>query len=121
MGQVAAARGQTNRATDYLEEALTQQRALGFVWIEAATLRILGDIARDRGDHVRALAAYRESARLTQDNGDLFLLSDALAGIAAVAASAGEPWLAARLCGATAALRKRLGAERAANPQGARE
>jgi non-specific serine/threonine protein kinase len=111
MGQVAAARGEAERATAYLEEALAQQRALGFVWVEASTLRILGDVARGRGDHVRAHAAYKESARLAQDNDDLFLLSDALAGIAGVAASAGEPRLAARLYGATAALRERLGTE----------
>jgi DNA-binding CsgD family transcriptional regulator len=109
MGQVAAAQGEAKLATAYLEEALAQQRALGFTWVQAATLRILGDVARDRGDRARALAAYQESLKRAHENGDLFLLVDALVGIAAVAASENEPELAARLYGATAALRQRLG------------
>jgi non-specific serine/threonine protein kinase len=61
------------------------------------------------GDHASALDAYRESIVLTHDHGDRRFLTNALAGIACVAAADGQPERAARLYGATAAIRVQLG------------
>ena len=111
MGQAAAARGDGEAACTYLEVALERQRALGFTWVQASTLRILGDLACDRGDIVNALAAYRESAQFAKAHLDLFLLADAMTGIADVAAAGGHADQAARLYGAAAALHERLGTD----------
>lgn len=102
VGWLARHRGETDAAEAFQTEVAARPTgpprtsrkrwhsgALGFTWVEASALRVLGDIARDRGD--------------------LFLLSDVLAGIAGVAMVLGEPDRAARLYGATAALRERLG------------
>jgi non-specific serine/threonine protein kinase len=110
MGQIILASGNTDRATTHAEEAVRRQRTLGFTWALGDTLRILGDAAHERGELEHALAAYRESVDLTRDNGDRRFLTNAVAGIAAVAAAMGRLEHAARLYSATAALRGQIGA-----------
>ena len=109
-GQIALAAGDLAGAARYLEEAERRQRALGFAWGLSATLRYLGDLARARGDLDVALARYRESLELAQESGALARVANALDGVAGVAATQGQSERAARLLGAAAALRERLGA-----------
>jgi ATP/maltotriose-dependent transcriptional regulator MalT len=73
------------------------------------TLRSLGDLARDRGELDRALAYYSESAELALEHGDRLFTAAALAGIASVSTSRGQHERAARLYGASAALREQIG------------
>jgi len=110
LGQIALAQGDAAGAIAHLEEALRRQRALGYAWMMDETLRTLGDIARDRVDNERALAAYRESVELARHHRDRRFLAEALSGIAGVAVAQGRPERAARLLGATAALREQIGA-----------
>jgi DNA-binding NarL/FixJ family response regulator len=110
LGQVALAAGDIDRAMTHADEAVRRQRQLGFAWALGDTLRILGDVACEQGAADRALAAYRESVVLTHDHGDRRFLTNAVAGIAAVATSRGSPEHAARLYGAITALRGQIGA-----------
>ena len=108
-GQIALIQGDTTRAAALLDEALQRQRALDFAWGLADTLRILRDLARDQGDHERALAHYRESLELSQVHGDKRLLAEALSGFASVAAARSAPERAAQIFGAAEALRQQIG------------
>jgi predicted ATPase/DNA-binding CsgD family transcriptional regulator len=110
LGQIALAQGDETGAVAHLEEALRRQRALGYAWMMGDTLRVLGDIARDRGDYTQALGSYRESVKLARDHRDRRFLAEVLSGIAGVAVAQGRPERAARLLGATAALRDQIGA-----------
>ncbi len=110
LGQVALAAGDIDRAMTHTDEAVRRQRLLDYPWALGDTLRILGDVARERAEWQRALAAYRESVTLTRDHGDRRFLSNAVAGIAAVAAEQGRLKPAARLYGAITMLRGRIGA-----------
>jgi predicted ATPase/DNA-binding CsgD family transcriptional regulator len=110
LGQIALAQGDAAGAIAHLEEALRRQRALGYAWMMGDTLRVLGDIARDRGEYARALASYRESVELARDHRDRRFLAEVLSGIAGVAVAQERPERAARLLGARAALRGQIGA-----------
>jgi predicted ATPase/DNA-binding CsgD family transcriptional regulator len=110
LGQVALAAGHVDRAMTHADEAVRRQRQLGFAWALGDTLRILGDVACEQGEAKLALAAYRESVVLTHDHGDRRFLTNAVAGIAAVATARGCPEHAARLYGAITALRGQIGA-----------
>jgi predicted ATPase/DNA-binding CsgD family transcriptional regulator len=109
LGKIALARGDAAGATAHLEEALRRQRALGYGWGLGDTLRLLGDLARDRGDYEGALACYGESLTVAEDHGDARYLSQPVTGVASVAVLFGQPDRAARLYGAAAALRKEIG------------
>jgi non-specific serine/threonine protein kinase len=110
LGQIALARGDAANARLYLEEALARQRALGFVWALGDSLRYLGDLARDGGDHQQAVSAYRESLGIARGHGNRRFLAETLESIAGVAAARGDPERAARLYGAAAALRRQIDA-----------
>ncbi len=109
-GEVAIAQGDAVTARRALDEALTRQRALGFTWGMSSTFRILGDVARYQGAYDHALPYYREAVALGSIHGDLRVLTEALAGLASIAAHCGQADRAARLYGATSAHRVRLGA-----------
>jgi non-specific serine/threonine protein kinase len=110
MGQIALAAGDVDRAMTHTDEAVRRQRLLDYPWALGDTLRILGDVTREQDDQQRALAAYRESVALTRDHGDRRFLTNAVAGIAAVAAEQGRLEPAARLYGAITMLRGQIGA-----------
>ncbi len=109
LAQISLAQGDTVRAATHAAAAVERQRALGYTWALGDTLRILGDVAHRAGEHERALAAYQESVALTHDHGDRRFLTNALAGIACVAASQRRFERAAHLFAATAVLREELG------------
>jgi predicted ATPase/DNA-binding XRE family transcriptional regulator len=108
LGTVAQRRGEDERARDVLEESLRHARDLGDEHGYALTLIALGRVERDRGrdgacrHHAEALGVM---LRLGEPRGMAICLED-LAGTAAVR---GDPPLAARLYGAAAAARERLG------------
>ncbi len=110
LGQIALARGDLLTATAYLEDALRQQRVLGFAWGMGDTLRYLGDLAREAGDVQRAIACYQESLGLAQTHGDRRFLAETLVGIAILCANRGQAIHAARLYGAAATLHEQVGA-----------
>jgi ATP/maltotriose-dependent transcriptional regulator MalT len=107
--EIAIAQDDTDTAERLLAEALARQQSLGFTWGMSATLRILGDLARNQGALERALLYYKESVELGREDGDLRLLTEALVGLASIAAHAGQTSRAARLYGAASAHRLRLG------------
>ena len=108
-GQIAVLQRDVAVAAHYLDLAERRLRTLRFTWALSDTLRARGDLARDQGDYQRALAAYREAVNLWTDHGDLRLLTDALTGIAGVAALTSQSETAARLFGAAATHRLRVG------------
>lgn len=110
VGQVTLAGGDLPRAIGAATEAIERQRSLGYTWALGDTLRILGDALYESGDINQALAAYRESAEITRNEGDRRFLSNALAGIAYVAARLRQPVRAIRLLAAVEHLRAEIGA-----------
>jgi non-specific serine/threonine protein kinase len=108
-GEIALAAGDISGAARYLAEAERRQRAPGQSWGLGAIVRWLGDVARARGDLDGAVARYRECLAPTEDSSHRLWEADALDGLAAVAAARGRPERAARLHGAAAALRERMG------------
>jgi serine/threonine-protein kinase PknK len=120
-GEIALAAGDLDGAHRALTESERRQRALGQTWAVSGILRWLGDTERARGDLDAALGRYRESLATAEDSGHFLFVADALDGVAAVAAARGEAERAARLHGAAAALRERLGTAVASWEQPAHE
>ena len=109
LGLTAHGRGDLDGARARHKEALRACRAHGYGLGVVRSLRDLGDVARDLGDHAGSVAFYRESLSLMGERGDLRVVADALAGTAVAAAAWRQPELAARLLGAEEALRERFG------------
>ena len=109
LGLTAHGRGDLDRATTWHEESLRVCRAQGYELGVIRSLRDLGDVARDRGDHAGSVGFYREALARLGDRGDLRVVSDALAGIAVAAVAWRQPELAARLLGTAETLRERFG------------
>jgi hypothetical protein len=76
----------------------------------AQLLRLLGALARDRGDYPRAVPLYAESLACWQELADEAGIAPCLEGIGAIAATLGRAELGARLYGAAEALREAAGA-----------
>ena len=110
-GLIARLSGDLTGATRYLEEAERRQRQLSHAWGLGETLRYLGDLARDRGDLASAWTHYTESVILARESGDRLFVADALDGVASVAAGQRRTERAARMHGAAAIARERLGAQ----------
>ncbi len=104
--------GDLDGAEPFFEASLQTCRDLGNAYGMASALTNLGRVARDRGDYARAAAHYDESLALHWDEGDTVRIAGCLSGLATVAAFANHPELAARLLGATSALREKIGAAR---------
>jgi predicted ATPase/DNA-binding XRE family transcriptional regulator len=108
LATVAARRGDHGRARDVLDEALRLARDLGDEHLYAITLIALGRVERDRGRE-GACRHYAEALAVLLRLGEPRGMAICLEGLAAMAALCGDPPLAARLYGATAAARERLG------------
>jgi non-specific serine/threonine protein kinase len=122
-GRIAFAEHDFVRAAAALEESLSRAREQGNSWSLGDTLGCLGDVAREEGEHERALAFYREAVELAPVHGDRRFLARALAGIAVVAALREKAEPAVRLAAAATALREQMGIlveawQRAAYDQG---
>jgi len=105
LGELARKRGDVARATEFLEEALADVRALDMTWGIANILTLLGHVARGQQDYKRAKVRYRESLALYHRLGNATYTAWCLEGIAAVACAEGSYQHATRLCAAAAALR----------------
>ncbi len=105
LGELARKRGDVARATEFLEEALANVRAIDMTWGIANILTLLGHVARQQQDYERAKVRYRESLALYHRLGNATYMAWCLEGIAAVACAEGGYERATRLCAAAAALR----------------
>jgi tetratricopeptide (TPR) repeat protein len=108
------ARGDTERARTLLGESLAslrgQEQRVLIVNALANTLARLGSIECAFGEVARAAGSYRESLELIwRLVGKAFETVACLGGLARVAAMQGRPERAARLLGASAALREEMG------------
>jgi tetratricopeptide (TPR) repeat protein len=107
------AQGDLERARTLLEESLAslrrQEHPLQIATALASTLSRLGSIECEMGRDARALELYKESLALSRRFGFTFEIWIRLEGIARVAAIRGRPERAARLLGASAALREEMG------------
>jgi non-specific serine/threonine protein kinase len=109
--------GQAALALPRLEEALAVAREHRLRWALPFILVALGMTTTDLGDPVRAIGFFQESIRLAQVRGNLGDVIDGMEGLVRLAAVTGQAELAARLFGATAALRETLGAPMAPSEQ----
>jgi predicted ATPase/DNA-binding XRE family transcriptional regulator len=105
LGELARKRGDVARATEFLEEALADVRAIDMTWGIANILTLLGHLARQQQDYQHAKVRYRESLALYHRLGNATYIAWCLEGIAAVACAEGRYERATRLCAAAAALR----------------
>jgi len=105
LGELARKRGDVARATEFLEEALADVRAIDMTWGIANILTLLGHLARQQQDYELAKVRYRESLALYHRLGNATYIAWCLEGIAAVACAEGRYERATRLCAAAAALR----------------
>jgi non-specific serine/threonine protein kinase len=126
LGQIVLAQGDTTRAAELLEEAVNRQRALNFDWGLSGALRILGHLARNRGNYDAALAHYRESLELFHNRGDILAMPETLSAIASVAVAQGQMERAVRLYAAATILGQEVdipvaGLDRAAYDRGLAE
>ncbi|MFN8678160.1 MAG: LuxR C-terminal-related transcriptional regulator [Thermomicrobiales bacterium] len=106
---IARTQGDYLLATKRLELALQAARTAHYTTGMILTLGDLGDLARDQGDHARALRFYREALALGQARPRTRVVADVMEAIGIVAAAAGEAEAAARLLGAAGMLRERMG------------
>jgi tetratricopeptide (TPR) repeat protein len=109
LGLVAERRGDLERAQQVQERYLDLARALGNRAAMAQGLADLGRLARRRGDFDLAGALSLRSLEHCRAFPPEAVLAEALAEIAALAGTQGAPDGAARLLGAAAAFRARLG------------
>jgi non-specific serine/threonine protein kinase len=96
-------------ATAHLEEALRLEREAGYSDGMILALGDLGNLARDQGDHARALEFYREALDLGRSHPGTRVVTEVIEAAGIVAAAVGQAERAARLLGAARAQRDRLG------------
>ena len=109
LGLVAARRKDYEGANRFFEESLALQRGLGELGSVFYSLSNLGSIAHKRGDVPLAMARYREALELLESVPNKAAIAGTLELFAAALTAAGEPQRAARLLGATDALRTLIG------------
>ena len=109
LGNLAMVRGDYLQAIAFMEESLARRLSLGDTHGIADSLSSLGDVLVLQGDHARAVAIYRDGLVYFEQLGDKSGIADCFQGLAEAAAQAGQPLRAARLIGATEALREAIG------------
>ena len=110
LGEVVLAEGDQGAAQALLEEGLARARQLGDPYPLAWTHTRLGRAAMARGDVGAARSAYEEALGIGYRIGMPRQMIFALEGLAALDAVVGQPDRAARLLGATDAIRAVIGA-----------
>lgn len=106
LGQMLTHLGQYSRATDVLAEAVTTLRKAGDLGCRSHVLGIQAFLALRQGELDNAKKLLEESLRQVRNKRDPFATAQSLDYLARVAASSGSPGEAARLLGASRALRK---------------
>ncbi len=102
---------QFEAARTYAEDALRITQEIGDRWDEIGAVRLLGDVARDRGDLAQAASYFVKSLALGVSHSSERDVAHALSGIGAVAVAMGDLERAARCLGAAEKLYRRLGIE----------
>jgi predicted ATPase/DNA-binding XRE family transcriptional regulator len=100
--------GQLEAAAECAEGALAITREIGNRWGTIFALRLIGDIARDRGDLEMAKSFFAESLELSRQYGSERDTADSLSGLATVAVAVEDFEEAARLFGAADSLYRHL-------------
>jgi len=108
--ELARFQGDYGRAMALIEEGLALVRERGDTWSIAFGQAVLGRLAWLQQDLVRATALQQESLILRRDLEDRLGITICLEGLAWVANAQGRSMPAARLFGASEALRERIGA-----------
>ena len=109
LGVAAQCLGDLDLARTRYEQALVISRENNHSFGIVRYLRDLGDVDRDRGDYVAALASYKQCLDVLNWQVEPRVLVDVLEGAALAAAAWQEPVKAARLLGAAEVLRDGYG------------
>jgi non-specific serine/threonine protein kinase len=109
LGMAAYGQGDLVLAAARFQDALDRYRHLGYPAGVLRNLLVTGIVAGERGDPAEALARLSEALNLAWANGDDRGVAAILEAVTAVAAACGAPERAARIAGAAAAVRDRLG------------
>jgi DNA-binding CsgD family transcriptional regulator len=111
-GWQAHYRGAQERAEALFQASLPDMREIGDAVGTGHALRGLAAVARQRGELDAATACLQEALRLANDKGDKMGLTHCLEDLAGVTCAQDLPERAARLLGASEALRQATGQER---------
>jgi predicted ATPase/DNA-binding SARP family transcriptional activator len=109
LGMVEGMEKNYDAARDYHESSLPLLREMGDRWSTARALAGLARVAWFQGDIEAARAYYRENLMILRDLGSVWELVYTLEGFAWLALHEGKPQRAARLLGASDALREAAG------------
>jgi predicted ATPase/DNA-binding CsgD family transcriptional regulator len=105
---IARALGDLALAEERLRGALRSMRDAGDTAGIIVSLGDLGNLARDEGDHARALELYREALRLGRERPGTPLITYVIEAVGVVAVAVRQAERGARLLGACEALRERV-------------
>jgi non-specific serine/threonine protein kinase len=108
-GVLAQRTGDYDRAAAHFADATARYERLGFRWGIAWILGHRARLARDVGDVAGAIADAQASLGIYRDHRDTWGVVEEVSDLAAFAAAAGRMADAARLFGATEALREAIG------------
>ncbi|CAA9585886.1 MAG: hypothetical protein AVDCRST_MAG87-3948 [uncultured Thermomicrobiales bacterium] len=109
LGYMALLRGESAIAVGLLEQSFAMAVERGVDGHIAAEAMILAHAYFDSGDQERSIALFMKSLEHGQSSGHLVSQVDAIEGLARVGGATGSPALAARLIGATTAVREATG------------
>jgi predicted ATPase/class 3 adenylate cyclase len=109
LGDTALAQEQFDQATAWYAEAIEFFESTDDSWSLSDAQAGLGGVKISTGHLVEAAALYRDSLDRSHDQGFTMLVSTALLGLAAIAATSGQPETGARLLGAAEGLADSLG------------
>ncbi|HET8628055.1 MAG TPA: LuxR C-terminal-related transcriptional regulator, partial [Thermomicrobiales bacterium] len=109
LGHTRSLQGDAAGAVPLLDEGIALHRTVGYERGIGWALEIRGNVALLQGDAALAEHRYREGLALAWRHGGIASAAHSLPRLAAAVAAGGRPAEAARLLGATAAMREALG------------
>ncbi|MBX3070123.1 MAG: hypothetical protein KF883_06510 [Thermomicrobiales bacterium] len=109
LAEVARMRGDRALAVERLETGLQRHREAGYAGGMILMLKDLGELARDQGEHVRALEFYREALGLVEGNPGTRVVTELIEALGIATVGVGQMELGARLLGSSEAQRERIG------------
>jgi predicted ATPase/class 3 adenylate cyclase len=111
LGSIAMERGNLAEARQLKEESLAIYERFGDRWIIGLILGGITRVAIAQGDYARAEIALAEWTQITRELGNRWILPEILDCHASLALTANQPKRAARLFGASEAIREHLGTQ----------
>jgi hypothetical protein len=112
LGMTALSRGDYVAARSLAGESRTIFESIGDRRGVAKTLTVMGDILLGQGEYEAARTRYEEGLEILRELDDKWGMAWCLEGLAGVAASQEQPARAARIFGATEAIREAIGGPR---------